>query len=514
MSAVWLARDDVLDRDVAVKMLHIRRLESAEAVERFEREARTLASLAHPGIVTVIDRGDDHGRPFIVFEYVRGRDLRERIADAGRLPLGDVLEIGEQVADALAYAHARGVIHRDVKPHNILLTPDGQPKLTDFGIARVLEQPGLTIEGRVLGTGDYLAPEQAAGDPPDARADCYALGVVLYHALCGEVPYHSDSYVETARLHAHAPIPSVRDVRPEVPERLDEIVHRALAKRPEDRYPDAGALRDDLGNLAAQLREDSPDTDEVEPMPLPVRPIPPVPVSPVVEPLPRVSALDGLPLIPGERRRGLRIASVALLIAVLAAGGLIAAYLIHVGGSSNAAATTTRASGPTTEPVGTSASTAVTPTLTPVKLIDATSYDPQGDGSESQYLAPDAIDGNPATAWRTETYKGQANDLAGKQGVGLVLDAGRAVSAGALRISTPQPGWQARVFSTRAASIPRDLTGWSAASASFSMAGTSRKVVIQSPPARYFLLWITKLTGQPGAWSASVSSVALLAAAQ
>ena len=116
-------------------------------MERFEREARTLASLTHPGIVTVIDRGDDHGRPFIVFEYVRGRDLRERIAEAGRLPINDVLQIGEQVADALAYAHARGVIHRDVKPHNILLTPDGQPKLTDFGIARVLEQPGLDDRG-------------------------------------------------------------------------------------------------------------------------------------------------------------------------------------------------------------------------------------------------------------------------------------------------------------------------------------------------------------------------------
>jgi hypothetical protein len=227
-----------------------------------------------------------------------------------------------------------------------------------------------------------------------------------------------------------------------------------------------------------------------------------------------VSALDDLPLIPGERRRGLRIASVALLIAVLAAGGLIAAYLIHVGGSSDASATTTHTTGPTTQPVGTSGSTVAAPTLTPVKLADVTSYDPQGDGSESQYLAPAAIDGNPATAWRTETYKGQANDLAGKQGVGLVLDAGRAVSARALRISTPQPGWEARVFSTRAAAIPSDLTGWSAASASFAMTGASRKVVLQSPPARFFLLWITKLTGQPGAWSASVSNVALLASAQ
>jgi predicted Ser/Thr protein kinase len=514
MSAVWLARDDVLDRDVAVKMLHIRRLESAEAVERFEREARTLASLTHPGIVTVIDRGDDQGRPFIVFEYVRGRDLRERIADAGRLSLDEVLAIGGQVADALAYAHARGVIHRDVKPHNILLTPDGQPKLTDFGIARVLEQPGLTLEGRVLGTGDYLAPEQAAGGEIDARADCYALGVVLYLALCGELPFHSDSYVETARLHAHAPIPSVRELRPEVPERLEEIVHRTLAKRPDDRYPDAGALRDDLHELAAELRDDSPDTDEIEPVPRASGPYAPLPEPQFVTPAPRPVAFHELPSIPPEKRRGLRIASVALLIAVLAAGGLLAAYLVDVGGSGDAAPTTAPTTGPTTQPVGTTPSTAVVPTLTPVKLVDASSYDPQGDGSESQYLAPMAIDGKATTAWRTETYKGQVNDLAGKQGVGLVLDAGRAVSARELRVSTPIPGWQARVFLTRKAAIPTDLSGWSAASSPFSMAGATHTVALDGPPARYFLLWITKLTGQPGEWSASVSSATLLAAGQ
>jgi eukaryotic-like serine/threonine-protein kinase len=509
MSAVWLARDDVLDRDVAVKMLHIRRLESAEAVERFEREARTLASLTHPGIVTVIDRGDDQGRPFIVFEYVRGRDLRERIADAGRLSLDEVLAIGAQVADALAYAHARGVIHRDVKPHNILLTPDGQPKLTDFGIARVLEQPGLTMEGRVLGTGDYLSPEQAAGEAIDARADCYALGVVLYLALSGELPYHSDSYVETARQHAHAPIPRVRDLRPEVPERLDEIVHRTLAKRPDDRYPDAAALRDDLRELATELRDDSPDTDEIDPVPLAPRPYAPTP-----GPEHRSVVFHELPSIPGERRRGLRIASIALLIAVLAAGGLLAAYLVHVGGSGDAAPTTAPTTGPTTQPVGTTPATVVAPKLTPVKLADASSYDPQGDGSESQYLAPLAIDGSAATAWRTETYKGQVNDLAGKQGVGLVLDAGRAVAGRELRVSTPTPGWQARVFLTRSAAIPADLSGWTEASPPFSMTGATHTVTLAGPPARYFLLWITKLTGQPGAWSAAVSGATLLAAGQ
>ncbi|MDX6579159.1 MAG: eukaryotic-like serine/threonine-protein kinase [Gaiellales bacterium] len=499
MSAVWLARDDVLDRDVAVKMLHIRRLESAEAVERFEREARTLASLTHPGIVTVIDRGDDHGRPFIVFEYVRGRDLRERIADEGRLPLGDVLSLGEQIADALAYAHARGVIHRDVKPHNILLTPDGQPKLTDFGIARVLEQPGLTTEGRVLGTGDYLAPEQAAGDAPDARADVYALGALLYHALCGAVPYHAESYVETARMHAQAPIPSVRGVRPDAPERLDEIVRRALAKRPEDRYPDAASLRDELHALSLDLKEHAQGSDEFDRTPR--EPSPPVrpPAAPVE-----------LPSIPGTPRRGLRIASIALLVLVLGAGAGLAAYLVHLRGSNSNAPPTRPTVGPTTQLVGTTPTTA--PALTTVKILSATSYDPQGDDTESQYLAPRAIDGNPATFWRTETYKASQNDLAGKSGVGLVLDAGQAVTAKQLTVSTPTPGWQAKVFATRSATIPAGLTGWTTASSTFTMTGTTLKVPLDGPPARYFLLWITKLTGVPGKWAASVSDLRLAAA--
>jgi predicted Ser/Thr protein kinase len=514
MSAVWLARDDVLDRDVAVKMLHIRRLESVEAVERFEREARTLASLTHPGIVTVIDRGDDHGRPFIVFEYVRGRDLRERIADEGRLPLDDVLAIGEQIADALAYAHARGVIHRDVKPHNILLTPDGQPKLTDFGIARVLEQPGLTMEGRVLGTGDYLAPEQAAGETPDARADVYALGVLLYHALCGDVPYHGESYVETARLHASAPIPSVRDVRPELPVRLDEIVQHALAKRPDDRYADCGEVRDDLRSLAAELHERTPDAAELEllrhEMGLDAVAHDPRPVAAV----PTFHTIPDLPSIPGEKRRGLRVASVLLLIAVLVAGVLLAAYLVHVHGSNDAATTKLPTTGPTTQPVGQTPTTNAAPKVTPVKLAAATSYDPEGDGAESQFLTPRAIDGDPTTTWRTETYKGQDNNLAGKQGVGLVLDAGQAVMAAELQVSTLAPGWQAQVFSTTTAAIPPQLTGWKTVSASFTMTGATKKVTLHGPPARYFLLWITKLTGTPGAWAADVSQATLLATRQ
>jgi serine/threonine-protein kinase len=300
------------------------------------------------------------------------------------------------------------VIHRDVKPHNILLTPDGQPKLTDFGIARVLEQPGLTMEGRVLGTGDYLAPEQAAGEPLDARVDVYALGVLLYHALCGEVPFHAESYVETARLHAQAPVPSVRERRPDAPERLDQIVTRALAKRPDDRYPDAAELRDDLHALAAELREHAHESDELDRTPreplAPARPLGPT-VAPVLGPV------DGLPSIPGTPRRGLRIASIALLILVLGAGAALAAYLVSVGNSTTATTATQATSGPTTELVGTTPTTAAA--LKPVKLLSVTSYDPQGDDSESQYLAPRAIDGGRRAGARRGTgrHRQAAADL-------------------------------------------------------------------------------------------------------
>ena len=264
MSSVWQAYDEELGRPVAIKLLHARRLESADSVDRFEREARTLALLAHPGIVTVIDRGETDGRPFIVCELVDGRDLHERIALEGPLPIAEALAIAVQVAAALAYAHERGVIHRDVKPHNVLLTADGHAKLTDFGIARVDDAPALTNPGRVLGTGDYVAPEQAQGHPLDGRADIYALGALLYHCLTGGPPYRGASFVEIAEQHLRAPVPDVQARSPEVSDGVAAIVTRALAKRREDRFDDVGEMGTALeGELVALTRDDGSDTAEV-----------------------------------------------------------------------------------------------------------------------------------------------------------------------------------------------------------------------------------------------------------
>ena len=220
MSNVFRAHDRLLERTVALKILHEQYTRDEDYVERFRREARAVAQLAHPNIVTVIDRGEQEGRQFIVFEYIDGENLKE-LSNRGPLEVREAIGLVLQVGRALSFAHERGLVHRDVKPQNVLLNEDGQAKVTDFGIARSLDVHGVTQTGTVLGTSDYIAPEQARGQKVDPKTDIYSLGVVLYELLSGEVPFSGDNFVAVAMRHVNEPAPSVLDRRPDCPARLD-----------------------------------------------------------------------------------------------------------------------------------------------------------------------------------------------------------------------------------------------------------------------------------------------------
>ena len=260
MSTVYCAFDTLLERNVALKILHDQYGKDEEYVERFRREARAVAQLSHPNIVTVIDRGEENGKQFIVFELVDGENLKELVDRGGPLPVRRVLELGLEVGRALAFAHAQGLVHRDVKPQNVLLNGDGRAKVTDFGIVRSLDAVGHTETGTVLGTSHYIAPEQARGERVDAQTDVYSFGVVLYELLAGDVPYPGDNFLSVAMKHVNDPVPSVLDARPDTPLRLATLIERSLAKQPAERPASMDEVVAELEAVRVEL--DAKEGDE------------------------------------------------------------------------------------------------------------------------------------------------------------------------------------------------------------------------------------------------------------
>jgi beta-lactam-binding protein with PASTA domain/tRNA A-37 threonylcarbamoyl transferase component Bud32 len=246
MAEVYLAHDRLLDRRVAVKVLSPQFATDPTNVERFRREAQAAAGLNHPHIVAVYDWGEEDDTSFIVMEYVPGQTLREILQSYGRLGPTDAARIAAEIADALSFAHAHGVVHRDVKPGNVLVTPQGQVKVTDFGIARAEASEPLTKTGAVLGTATYFSPEQAQGFKLDGRSDVYALGVVLYEMLTGVAPFTASSPVSVAYKHVRETPSPPSSIVPDLPSTMDHIVLTAMAKDVDERYPSAQDMRADL----------------------------------------------------------------------------------------------------------------------------------------------------------------------------------------------------------------------------------------------------------------------------
>jgi eukaryotic-like serine/threonine-protein kinase len=476
MSTVYLARDETLDRSVAVKVMHREMSEQPDQLERFRQEARAVAKLSHPNVVSVIDAGEDGGYPYIVFEYVEGETLKQRISRVGALDTQEAIAYAIEVARGLTVAHARKMVHRDIKPQNILIDHEGRAKLTDFGISRQLEQDGMTATGRVLGTTDYVAPEQAMGRGSDQRSDIYSLGVVLYEMLVGQVPFEADSQVGVAMKHVNEELPDVQKRRPEVSAAVALVVERSTAKKPDERYQEIGEMIDDLSTaLEVEAARAGSTTGEA------------------------TSVLDAVPA-PKRKLAGGKRGSWLAIVALLLVGGavLLAVHLIGNGSIGNGGAEK-----------GRGAEVKISPT--------ATDYDPEGDGEEVGSKVGLAVDGNPTgTAWETEHY--DSPTFAGTKtgpdpGVGIYVTAKSDATPSKMVVRTPTPGWDAEVFAAGGSSAPAELSEWGDPVGEVGDAkGTVEIDLSVKQPSRYFLLWFNKASearDQEGRYQVEISDIKL-----
>jgi serine/threonine-protein kinase len=457
MSTVYRAFDETLERPVAIKLLHreLAAREDSDQLERFRREARAVAQLSHPHIVTVIDAGEDDGRPYIVFEHVAGETLKDRIRRLGRLPVPEAVAYAIEIARALGAAHKRHIVHRDVKPQNVLLDPEGHAKVTDFGIARTLDEEGLTADGRVLGTTDYVSPEQAMGHEVTGQSDLYSLGIVLFEMLTGDVPFKAESQVAVAMKHVRDDLPDVQARRPEVSATLASVIDRATAKDLSRRYADDEDLIADLEEvLAIESVRTGQTTGEA---------------TTVLRTLPS-RAQRRLPL--RMRHPGSIVGGVVVLMAI------VAIIVFQLAGN------TQRGTG---GGVGSAAG------LSAVSLAQdaASAYDPDGDRKEHNQETSFVLDRNLATTWSTESYR---DHTLGKSGVGISVDASPGVAARVLEIRTPSRGFEASVYATAGAQ-PDSIQGWQRVAAPTTVKGGRVRFDLDTAGQRFrrYLLWITKL---------------------
>jgi serine/threonine-protein kinase len=483
MARVYRAFDTLLERPVAIKTLNREVASDSDQLERFRREARAVARLNHAHIVTVIDAGEDEGTPYIVFEYVEGETLKERIRRIGRLDVPEALAYAIEIARGLGEAHVHSIVHRDVKPQNVLIDGEGRAKITDFGIARTLTEEGLTADGRVLGTTDYVSPEQALGHDVTGQSDLYSLGILLYEMLTGSVPFRAENQVAVAMKHVREEVPDVQRLRPEISAALAAIVDRATAKDLRRRYPDARAMIADL--------EEALTIETV-----------------------RAGHAGGqatlvLRTLPGSTRRRLPLRirhpgrvglAVIAFIMIAAAIAVLAATRTHRG---------TGAPGNVKAP----------PTERAVSLGQnaAQPYNPFGTGGisgEHPESAGAAIDGDPGTSW--STYQYQPGALQQKGGTGLYVDANPGVVARQVEIQTPTPGFTAQIWAARQVanlaeaprSAPLGQRGWVEVGQLANVTSGARvSLDTAGQRFRYYLLWIT--APAPGHNSVEISEFTL-----
>ncbi|MEO5838166.1 MAG: serine/threonine-protein kinase [Acidimicrobiales bacterium] len=331
MAEVWEANDELLQRPVAVKILHPH-LRKAAMIERFRAEGLATARLRHPAIVTVYDTIAQPDVDAIVMELVEGRTLRFVLDQRGTLPIDRAVQIAASVADALHAAHSTGVVHRDVKPANIILGKDGSVKITDFGIAKSGFALDLTEAGTYVGTARYVAPEQVRGEPATARSDIYGLGTVLYESLVGRSPFVADHDDALALARLHRDAPSARASRPDVSAALDAIIARALAREPRDRYPTAAELADALRRSVAV--RGSANTTDPEPRPLdPTATMPPVfdPTTVATIAAPVLAAPVAATVEPPSPRHSLRHALGVIVLTAIILGTAALAFALLAG---------------------------------------------------------------------------------------------------------------------------------------------------------------------------------------
>ena len=492
MSTVYRAFDTVLERPVAIKLMHREIAADSDQLERFRREARSVAQLNHPHIVTVIDAGEEPsedslelgvGTPYIVLEYVEGETLKQLIRREGPLEVTEAIAYAIEIARALGAAHERLIVHRDVKPQNVLIGEEGGAKITDFGIARTLTEEGLTVAGRVLGTTDYVSPEQALGQPVAGQSDLYSLGIVLYEMLTGQVPFTGETPVAVAMRHVREQVPDVQLLRADVSAATASVVDRAVAKDLDYRYQDADAMIAALEEvLAIEASRSGQATGEV---------------TSVLRTLPGATRRR----LPWRMRHPARWAASLALLAAIVAIALVAASLQTHSGTGVAPGVHSSA--------GLHADT--------LSQTAAHDYNPFGTGPENHNRVQNVIDSDPNTSWGTAHYYERTLKKAGGTGVGVYLDASPRVAARAVEIQTSTPGFDVQIYGANKIDLsysygdatPLAERGWQGPLGAATSVRDNQRIKLKAPAAeyRYYLVWLTTLS--PGKESASISELTL-----